>query len=65
MYGPKGIFVLKFLVLFNKDGITKIKPNIDDNIKTKRIDSGPKNNPTAVINFASPNPIASIFFIFL
>ena len=63
--GPKGIWVLRFLELFNSEGITEIKPNIADKNNIKITDCQPKRKPIAAINFASPKPIASTFLIFL
>ncbi len=50
---------------FINDGTTKIKPKIDETKRTKGIDCQPNNKPIPAINFASPNPMPSIFFITL
>ena len=64
-YGPKGISVVKLLVLFIKVGATYNKAITEE----KKIISGtlthPNQNPIADKSLASPKPIPSLFLIFL
>ena len=57
--------VLRFFVLDNKAGRKVINAMIDAQKITAGIDFHPNNNPTIIINLASPKPIASIPFNFL
>ena len=65
IWGPKGILVLRVDFFFNNELDANNNPEIDDRNNITGIDCHPKKQPKAVINFASPNPIASIFFKFL
>ena len=50
---------------FNSEPAEKKSPEIDEKNNITGIDCQPKKQPKADINFASPSPIASIFFNFL
>ena len=53
------------LFLSNKEGNTNINPRTDATNNIIKIDLIPNKNPNADKSLASPNPIASLFLIFL
>ena len=63
--GAKRYFSFKGRFFFNNELNENNRPEIEDKNNITGIDCHPKKHPKADINFASPNPIASIFFKFL
>ena len=63
--GPKGIGVDKFLDLVTKVGATYDNAIIDEKKITIGTLTHPNQNPIADKSLASPNPIPSLFLIFL
>ena len=65
MYGPNGIcedIVFDFLI---RDGVTIRSATTEDIKIIKGIHIQPNQKPIAESNFASPNPIPSLFLNFL
>ena len=65
MNGPKGICDESFFLFLIKSGITLIKATNDEKNITNGIDIQPNQKPITESNFASPNPIPSLFLNFL